>query len=88
MTLKKSDWYALAVIAAVLAALLFSALREKPKRVPMDEAHRPLLAALAGGASREAVEAGCADCHGPPVTPLPAGHPPKEQCLICHQALT
>jgi hypothetical protein len=45
-------------------------------RVPFDERHgRPL------------VVAACRDCHAPgKEAPLPAAHPPKEQCLTCHRA--
>jgi hypothetical protein len=74
----------IAVIGVVLALLLVSTGRGKPKKVPTDERHRPFLEAVARGDRREEVEKGCAACHNDRAIPLPQKHPPKEQCLICH----
>jgi hypothetical protein len=84
MKIIKRDWLFVAVIALVLGILLMNTGTRKPKRVPGDDTHRPLLESLAKGADREAVELECAGCHNPLGTPLPANHPPKEQCLLCH----
>jgi hypothetical protein len=78
------DWIFIAVIAIVLGVLLFSTLRKMPAKTPADAVHRPFLQALARGTSREDVERKCPGCHNPQAFPLPAKHPPKEQCLICH----
>jgi mono/diheme cytochrome c family protein len=84
MKVTKRDWLFVAVVAVVLGVLLLNGGKEKPKRVPVDDRHRPLLERLAKGAGREEVERACAVCHNARGIPLPAHHPPKEQCLLCH----
>ena len=84
MKVTKRDWLFVAVIAVVLGILLLTTGKEKPRQVPADDRHRPLRERLAKGADREAVERGCAACNNPRVNPLPGNHPPKEQCLLCH----
>ena len=84
MLIPKRDVWFIAVIGVVLALLLVSTGRGKPKKVPADESHRTFLDAMARGDSREKVEKGCAACHNDRAIPLPQKHPPKEQCLICH----
>ena len=84
MQVNKRDLGFIAVIGVVLALLLVSSRRGKPKKVPADERHRTFLEAMAKGDSREEVEKGCAACHNDRAIPLPRKHPPKEQCLICH----
>ncbi len=85
MQVTKRDWGFIVVVGAVLAALLASTGREKPKKVPLDDKHRPFLEAIVRGESRGEVEKGCAACHNARAMPLPQKHPPKEQCLICHR---
>ncbi len=86
MTLKKRDWFFITTIGAVLAALLLiNNVGEKPRNVPLDNKHRPLLEAIAKGKAREEVEKACPSCHNAQAIPLPKNHPPKEQCLICHK---
>jgi len=84
MKLKSRDLFFIAIVSAVLIILLLSTAREKPKKMPADDRHRPFSEALAKGDDRATVETGCVVCHDPKAIPLPAGHPPKEQCLICH----
>ena len=84
MKLSKRDLGFIAVIGILLAVLLVSTGRVKPKKVPADERHRTFLEAMARGGNREEVEKGCAACHNDHAIPLPRNHPPKEQCLICH----
>ena len=84
MQLHTRDVGFIAVVGVVLALLLVSTCRVKPKKVPADERHRTFLAAVARGERREDVEKGCTACHNDRTVPLPRKHPPKEQCLICH----
>lgn len=84
MKLVARDRIFIAIIATVLAVLLFSTLRKKPVKTLADAIHRPFLQELARGQSRSDVEKRCPGCHNPQAFPLPAKHPPKEQCLICH----
>jgi len=74
----------IAIMGVVLIVLLLSTVREKPRKMPSDDNHRPFSEALAKGGDRATVEKGCVVCHDPKAISLPAGHPPKEQCLICH----
>ena len=84
MKVTKQDWLFAAVIAIVLGILLLNTGKEKARRVPADDRHRPLLERLAKGAGREEVERECAACHNARNIALPENHPPKEQCLLCH----
>jgi hypothetical protein len=84
MKVTKRDWLFVAVLAIVLGILLLNSGRGKARRVPADDRHRPLLERLTKGANREEVERACVTCHNPRGIALPANHPPKEQCLLCH----
>jgi len=82
---KRSDYQFIAIIGLMLAFLLFSTFKDKPTKIPLDDTHRPLLERVMQGGSRKDVEKLCLACHGPQAVPLSAKHPPKEQCLICHE---
>lgn len=84
MALSKRDMGFAGIVALVLVVLFASSVRDKPKPLPADETHKAFSAAVAGGEARETVELKCTACHGTPERPLSKGHPPKEQCLICH----
>ena len=85
MKVTKRDCLFVVGIAGVLGILLMNSAKEKPKPVPADDRHRPPMERLAQGAPREGVERECAACHNARGIPLPAHHPPKEQCLLCHR---
>ena len=87
MTVAKRDWLFIAVIVVVLGAVFVGKGRMKSVAVPDDEKHAPFQAALKRGGDRQEIEKGCAVCHGLQGTPLSKGHPPKEQCLICHKSV-
>ncbi len=62
--------------AAVLLFLFFLSSRNKVPFLPADDLHKIVT-------TNEA----CEDCHAPGKrAPLKEGHPPKEQCLVCHKA--
>jgi len=84
MQVTKRDWISITIVGALIAMLLVNAGRGKPRDVPLDGKHRPLLEAVAQGKSRETVERLCVSCHNIRAIPLPKKHPPKEQCLLCH----
>lgn len=85
MPIARKDRIFMAVIAALLGTLLVSTGRGKAKNVPNDERHGRCYQAMHAGADRMERERGCAACHGSTSTPLSKGHPPKEQCLLCHK---
>ncbi|NDY41798.1 hypothetical protein G3N55_02880 [Dissulfurirhabdus thermomarina] len=71
----------LAAVAAVVGVLVAAPSARGP-RLPADADHRVFPAR-----PRAEAEAACPACHserGP--APLAAGHPPKPQCLHCHEA--
>ena len=84
MPITGKDASFIAIVLALLAILLVSTFRDKPKKVPADDKHRRFRDALARGEQRETLEKGCVTCHNAGSLPLPPKHPPKEQCLICH----
>ena len=85
MKVTKRDLVTIAAVVLVLAVLIISTTREKAKRVPADDKHRPFYEAMEKGGNRIEVEEGCITCHNSQAIPLPKKHPPKEQCLICHK---
>jgi hypothetical protein len=87
MAMKTRDWYSIAFIGALIFILfLVNNGGGKAPNIPNDERHRTVLDALAKGKEKEVVELVCATCHNPVKFPLSKGHPPKEQCLICHKS--
>lgn len=63
------------LVAAVLAGLFFLSSGKKPPAIPMDDRHQSIT-----------TDAACAACHAPDKqAKLNPSHPPKEQCLVCHQ---
>lgn len=85
MQINKRDLSFMAIAGIIIGVLLINGGGERPRKVPSDANHRPFLDALAGGKGREEVERGCLSCHNTGKIPLPKKHPPKEQCLICHE---
>jgi len=60
--------------AALLSALFLIFLGNKAPFIPSNEPHR-----------KAATNSSCGECHDPGTqSPLKTGHPPKEQCLVCH----
>lgn len=85
MKVSKVDVLFVLAIVAVLGVLVIGTGRERSKKVPADESHRTFYELVKKGDNREGVEKGCIACHGVQRKPLPKGHPPKEQCLLCHK---
>lgn len=85
MKVARKDWIFVAVIVALLGALFVSTGKAKVKNVPFDEKHSRFYTAMHTGGERIELEKGCAACHGSTSSPLSKGHPPKEQCLLCHK---
>jgi len=85
MSLKRRDVIFLLFAAVIVAALVVGNLGGKTPKLPDDGHHRPFVAALARGEVRTTVEQGCVTCHNPRQRSLSPKHPPKEQCLICHE---
>lgn len=84
MKIARKDWIFVAVIVVVLGALLVGKSRQKAGVVPHDDKHARFYEVVSKGGERMEVEKGCGACHGGQSVPLSKGHPPKEQCLICH----
>lgn len=51
--------------------------------VPADGDHLGFYQQLDNGGDRIDIEKGCQACHEK--TSLPANHPPKEECMVCHR---
>ena len=73
----KKSWPLIGGAAAVLLLLFFlSSSGKKPPLIPADAIH-------AGLRTNE----DCTPCHAPGrQSPLKETHPPKEQCIVCHEA--
>ena len=84
MPLRTRDIIVIAAAGGLLLVLALNSLRARPVAMSASAAHRPFAEALTRGEQRSVVEKGCPVCHSPAGRPLPAKHPPKEQCLLCH----
>jgi hypothetical protein len=87
MKVSRRDSLFMAAIALLIGVLAFGTGKGKGKGIPLDDRHRPSYKALESGKSRPEVELVCTTCHSESSLPLPKGHPPKEQCLLCHKQL-
>lgn len=85
MKIARRDWLFVAVIVAVICALYAGKSRLKSGSVPYDDKHARYYEDSSKGEDRKETEKSCTACHGIQNIPLPKGHPPKEQCLICHK---
>jgi len=85
MKVTRGELLTIAAVVLVLVVLIMSTARDKTKRVPADDKHRGFYEAMKKGGDRIEVERGCITCHNSQAIPLPTKHPPKEQCLICHE---
>ena len=79
------DYLFIGVLIFLMAVFTVGSGRGKGKAVPVDARHRPIYEARKVGRSQVETELVCSTCHGKNSIPLPKNHPPKEQCLICHQ---
>jgi len=85
MKVRRRDAVFIAAIALLIGVLAFGTVKGKGKDIPLDDRHRSSYRALESGESRARVELVCTTCHSKSSLPLPKGHPPKEQCLLCHK---
>jgi hypothetical protein len=85
MKIARRDWIFIAVTIVILGALFIGKGRLKSGSVPYDEKHARIYEDMNKGEDRAVIEKNCHACHGPQSVPLSKGHPPKEQCLICHK---
>jgi len=85
MKISRRDWLFAGVIVAVICALYAGKSRRTAGDVPFDDKHARFYEDSSTGGDRKEAEKGCAACHGIQNIPLSKGHPPKEQCLICHK---
>jgi hypothetical protein len=84
MKIARRDWMFIAVIVVVFGALLVGKSQRKSAGVPFDDKHARFYETINKGGDRIEIEKRCAVCHGIQGNPLSKGHPPKEQCLLCH----
>ena len=84
MNISKRDWLFIIAIIALLGFLLTRSGNGKSKTIPYNDKHRQFYETVHTGGSRADFEKICLTCHSAATMPLSKGHPPKEQCLICH----
>jgi hypothetical protein len=85
MKIDKRDWLFVGVIVVVLAIFIGLTGKEKTKRVPLDEKHKPFYETYAKTKSKKEAEKGCETCHNENGVRFPPNHPPKNRCLLCHK---
>jgi hypothetical protein len=82
MKVAKRDWIFITVVVVVLGVLFVGKNKLKSRDTPYDDKHAYFHVVMS---DRMDIEKKCATCHGPQGIPLSKGHPPKEQCMICHK---
>jgi hypothetical protein len=92
MKIKKSDWFFIALGAAVLIAFFAISGPEKTKKVPYNENHKKFYDIVKQTGSKMEADKGCPACHNeqPGGILFPPKHPvkPKDgpmRCLFCHK---
>ena len=81
--LSRIDWSFLLLLVVVLALLFLGTGKKLGPDVPSDGEHLGFYQQLDHGGDRIDVEKGCQACHEK--TSLPANHPHKEECMVCHR---
>ncbi|GFO66431.1 cytochrome c [Geomonas limicola] len=84
MKLSGRDWVGIIGVALLIGLLGLGVGKGRGKTIPLDDRHRSSYQALKEGRDRAHVELICTTCHNQSSQPLPKNHPPKEQCLVCH----
>jgi hypothetical protein len=79
------DFLFIGVLLFILGVLVIANDKGGGKQVPVDFEHQSVYDGIKSGRSIIDTQLICATCHGKSSSPLPHGHPKKEQCLICHQ---
>jgi hypothetical protein len=85
--LSGKDYVMICILLLVLGVLTFGPGKGMGKKVPTDPRHMPIYEAIRSGRPQAETELVCSTCHGKSSVPLPKNHPPKEQCLTCHQLI-
>lgn len=85
MKIAKRDWIFITVIVVVVGVLFAGKNKLKSSDTPYDDKHAYFHDVMSKGGDRMELEKKCAVCHGTQSNPLSKGHPPKEQCMICHK---
>jgi hypothetical protein len=81
--MKKRDLLFVAT-AVIIVLVLWAAPPETTLKVPLDDTHRELQAALDRDGKKKTEEI-CRTCHNEKDLPLSKDHPPKYRCLFCHK---
>lgn len=90
MQIGKKDWIFIGLVAIVLLVFFVISGKEKTKKVPLDDQHKPFYDIVQKQGKMEA-DKGCPACHNEQGgVPFPAKHPvkPKDgpmRCLFCHK---
>lgn len=96
MNIRKQDLIFIGIAIAVLVIFISISGKEKTKKVPLDEAHKPFneLVKQKGKAGKKEADVFCPQCHNEKGgIPFPAGHPVKPKdgpmgCHLCHKFIT
>lgn len=87
MKIDKRDWLFIGMIVVVLAIFIGLTGKEKTKKVPLDDRHKPFYETYAKTHSKREAEKGCETCHNENGVKFPPNHPPKNRCLLCHKLI-
>lgn len=90
MNISRKDWFFVGVVIAVIAVFVAISGKEKTKKVPFNDIHRPFYNEIIAGKGAREVDAQCATCHDGIKLPFPDKHPVKPSggpmsCHLCHK---
>ncbi|MDY0190160.1 MAG: hypothetical protein RBR22_05450 [Desulfuromonas sp.] len=81
--ISRRDLLFVGAFVVLMLFLYISAGKKLGMDVPANNVHAAFYQQLEQGGKRVEVEHGCLACH--PIQSLPAAHPEKEECMVCHQ---
>jgi hypothetical protein len=93
VSIGKKDWIFIAIIVVVMGIFWAISGKEKTKKIPYDDKHRPFYDLWKKTGSKMEADKGCPACHNEQGgIPFPAKHPvkPKDgpmRCLFCHKLI-
>jgi hypothetical protein len=79
------DFLFIGVLLFILGVLMIASDKGDGKKVPADFEHQSVYDGIKSGRSMVETQLVCSTCHGKSSSPLPYGHPKKDDCLLCHQ---
>ena len=83
MQISQRDGLFIGAALIIVAVLVFGTSKKLGPDIPVNAVHKVFFRQLERGDKRLTLEKGCIVCH--PALIRSKKHPPKEECMVCHQ---